>query len=146
MELHVRNLTVRGKLLIASLAVAATNALANPPSVDNAVYESVQLNNNPLQLIVDAFRTRASYLDDGDRALYVQSIMLALNQTQNGEVVDWWSPRNPANGHVRVVYTYPTGDGYCRVYQTEVNHKGSTQYYQERACVQAGVKGWRFYR
>ena len=146
MASHVKSLTVIGKSLLSSLVLATSVAFANPSSVDFPTYSSAQYNTNPIMVLVDLFRTRASYLDDEDRQLLIQTIMLALNQTENGTVVDWWSKRNPANGHVRVVYTYPTGDGYCRVFQSEVNYKGNTQHYTERACVQQGVNGWRFYR
>ena len=146
MELPVRNLMVRGKSLIDSLMLVAGSALANPPSVDFPTYDSVQSNSDPVRFLVDMFRSRASYLQDEDKQLYIQAVMTALNQTENGEIVDWWSTRNPANGHVRIVFTYPTGDGFCRVYQSEVIYKGNSQMYQERACVQQGVKGWRFYR
>jgi surface antigen len=126
--------------------LVSTVAVANPTTVDSPTYESAYYSNNPIMFLVDFFRSRASYLDDEDRRLLIQTIMIALEQTENGTTVDWWSKRNPANGHVRVVYTYPTGDGYCRVFQSEVHYKGNIQNYTERACLQQGAKGWRFTR
>lgn len=119
MESLAKNLTAAGKLFIISLLVSSSQAFA---------------------------WGWGNKLEAEDEKLLIQAVAIALNQTQNGETVDWWSKYNPANGHVRVVYTYPTGDGFCRVFQTEIIINGNSAYYQERACQQIGAKGWQFYK
>jgi surface antigen len=146
MEWHVKDSMGIGKFLASSvLCVFCTLAIANPPSSEYPTYNA-QYSDNPIRAITEYFRGRASFLDDDDKQLYVRSVMLALEQTQNGEIVEWWSKRNPANGRTRIISTYPTGSGYCRVYQTEVILNGNAQYFQERACIQGGLTGWQFYR
>jgi len=114
-----KNLTAAGKWLIISLLLCSTQAFA---------------------------WGWGNSLEPEDEQLLIRAVAVALNNTQNGEIVDWWSKYNAANGHVRVVYTYPIGDGFCRVFQTEVVIKGKSQYYQERACQQVGSNGWQFYK
>ena len=146
MESHVRNLMVVGKLfLISILMVIGVTAHAGPPSVEGPLIGDYQY--NPLRAISDILRNRASYLNDADKDMYVQAISIALNQTQNGEIVEWWSRLNNGNhGYVRVIHTYPTGTGYCRVYQSQIDYENQRHQYTERACVQQGVSGWQYYR
>lgn len=136
-----------GKFLISSiLCLCSALALADgPPSAGMSVRSPNMYQGNPIGALAELISSKYSHLDDDDKQLYVRSIMIALEQTQNGEIVEWWSRRNTAYGKTRIISTYPTGGGYCRVYQTEVNVKGDTQYYQERACVQGGYAGWQFY-
>jgi len=119
MESLAKNLTAAGKSLIISLLLCSSQAFA---------------------------WGAGNGLEPEDQQLLIQSVAVALNHTQNGEIVDWWSKYNAANGHVRVVQTYPTGDGFCRVFQTEIVIKGNSEYFQERACQQFGAKGWQFYK
>jgi len=118
-ESHAKNLMAAGKWLIISLLLSSSQAMA---------------------------WGWGNRLEAEDERLLIQAVAIALNNSQNGETVDWYSKYHPANGHVRVVYTYPTGDGFCRVFQAEIVIKGESQYYQERACQQVGAKGWQFYR
>jgi surface antigen len=146
MDSLAKNLMGVGKsfLISAVLAVSAT-AYAGPLSAEGPTYGS-EWQFNPWGGLANLFRTRASYLNDSDRESYIQAVTIALEQTQNGEIVEWWSKYNDGNhGYVRVVQTIPTGSGYCRVYQSAILYDGKEYQYTEQACVQAGTRGRWYY-
>jgi surface antigen len=94
--------------------------------------------------IVRGFFTSRS-LPAEDQRTHIQAIMMALNNLQNGEIAEWSNPYTNNNGLVRVVYTFNTGAGFCRVFQTLVQINGDVLQYQETGCYGMGKNSWEFY-
>lgn len=88
----------------------------------------------------------AGKLPAEDQRTHLQAILTALNNLQNGEIVEWFNPYTNNNGQVRVVYTANTGTGFCRVFQTLVRIDGNVSQYQETACVSGEKNSWDFYK
>lgn len=80
-----------------------------------------------------------------DQRTHYQAIVMALSNVPNGEIVEWFNPYTDSNGVVRVVYTYNTGAGFCRVFQTLVQVRGDVLQYQETGCLIMGRNSWEFY-
>jgi hypothetical protein len=57
-------------------------------------------------------------LDDNEMSLYAMAMINAILSADNGDKVEWHS--NRAMGYSMVLYTKPTGHGYCRTVYTSV--------------------------
>jgi surface antigen len=132
---YAKSLTAVGKLfLITALTISTAQAVT--------VYDGSGQPKGFVGLFADMFNP----LSSEDRRMHTQAILVALNQTQNGEIVEWVGPVSGAGGQVRVVYTYNVGDGFCRVFQSHVVNNGDVSQYQQTACVHYNDQGWTFLR
>ena len=75
-----------------------------------------------------------------------QAVFHALNNTQNGDLVEWYNVENNSKGQVKVIQTYPQGSGYCRTVYSMITKNNSSRNFNETACKEAGHEGWRFIR
>ena len=89
---------------------------------------------------------RGGLLDSNDKRIYMQSLIIMLDNVPLGKTVEWYSDTNSAvRGQMRVVYGYQTSNGYCRVYQSEVYNNGNAKSWQEYACRSEDQPQWKFY-
>lgn len=82
-------------------------------------------------------------LNKEEKNLHRSAVYHALNNTQNGEVTYWYSKDRKANGQVRVIHSYPTSAGYCRVYQAFIKLNGAQRHITNNACKHMDYS-WRF--
>jgi surface antigen len=131
-------------LLCLSLVLTANTAVADslPMSITGKAQAVFDVNGKPKGLFGSFFNRG---LSSEDRRQHIQAIMVALEKSQNGELVEWWGRESGDRGIVRVVYTYGVGTGYCRVFQTYLVIDGDVSQYQETACLELNQKGWEFY-
>jgi surface antigen len=133
-----KSLMVAGKLFLSTLLI--TNAYAdNQPASLNGRAQAYDIDGQVRSL----FSSRR--LTSEDQRTHLQAITMALNNLQNGEIAEWFNPYSDSNGMVRVVYTYNTGAGFCRVFQTLVQIRGDVLQYQETGCLVMGRSSWEFY-
>ena len=89
---------------------------------------------------------RGGLLDSNDKRIYMQSLMIMLENVPVGQSMEWRSDMNPGvHGQMRVVYGYQTSNGYCRVYQSIVYNSGNSKSWQEYACRSEDNPRWTFY-
>ena len=81
------------------------------------------------------YATRA--LMGSDRAAYDQTAQKGLNESNDGEVVDWQNPKTGHSGIFRPVRSFYLADGrYCRQYRTTVSFKKNVRSGAGMACRQ----------
>jgi len=78
-----------------------------------------------------------------EKLMHRSAVYHALNETSNGEVTYWYSKSRKANGQVRVIHSYPTSAGVCRVYQSFIKLNGKTRHTTNNACKMMEYQ-WRF--
>lgn len=69
-----------------------------------------------------------------EKNLHKKAVYHSLNQALDGEFVYWKSDRKYFSGKVRVVHSYPTSNGYCRIYQTYITKNTTTHFFTNQAC------------
>ena len=72
------------------------------------------------------------------------AVYQALEHLPNGKIVAWYSKERLANGKVRVVHSYPTGSGLCRIYQAYIKVKGKAKHMTNMACKKNWSPSWSF--
>jgi surface antigen len=144
----VKNLTVLGKLFL-TLAIASllSSGVARAQiSVNDSVTGPFNPGNNSVSFIVNLLNYNGGLLSKEDKRIYLQSLMIMLDNVPLGNTVEWYSDVNPTvRGQMRVVYGYQTTNGYCRVYQSEVFKDGNVKSWQEYACRSLDKPQWIFY-
>ena len=73
-------------------------------------------------------------LDDDERKMHQSTVYHALNNSKNGEITSWHSRERLAQGKVRVIHSFPTSDGHCRVYQAYIELNGEARHFTNNAC------------
>jgi hypothetical protein len=83
-------------------------------------------------------------LEDEEKQQHQAAVFHALLDTKDGEITSWYSKdRDQVYGKVRVVYSYPTSAGYCRVYQAFITVNGSGRSSVNKGCKEVDLP-WRF--
>jgi surface antigen len=141
----VKNLTVLGKLFL-TLAIASSSAAHAQHSSGDSVTGPFNPGNNYVTFFVNLINYNGGLLAKEDKRIYMQSLMIMLDNVPLGKTVEWYSDINPSvRGQMRVVYGYQTTNGYCRVYQSEVFKDGNAKSWQEYACRSLDKPQWTFY-
>ena len=73
-------------------------------------------------------------LNDDERKMHQSAVYHALNNAGNGEITTWHSRDRLAQGRVRVIHSFPTSDGTCRVYQAFIELNGAGRHWTNNAC------------
>ncbi len=85
-------------------------------------------------------------LKKDEKKMHKSAVFFMLDNVENGEVVSWYSDERLANGHVRVIHSYPISGGYCRTYQAYIKLNGAERHMTNNACKYIGSPSWSFYK
>ena len=81
-----------------------------------------------------------------EKKMHESAVFFALSNTQNGQIVSWYSKKRLAAGKVRVIHSYPISGGYCRTYQSYIKVNGKERHMTNNACKYIGSPSWSFYK
>lgn len=82
-------------------------------------------------------------LNDDEKKMHQSAVYHALNNSPNGPITAWNSRERLAQGKVRVIHSFQTSTGYCRVYQALIEINGSSRHWTNKAC-KNGNSDWIF--
>jgi len=83
-------------------------------------------------------------LKKDEKQQHKSAVFYMLENVPNGKTVAWYSKERLANGKVRVVHSYPTGSGICRIYQAYIKVKGKSKHMTNMACKKNWSPSWSF--
>ena len=81
-----------------------------------------------------------------EKKLHKSAVFFMLGNVKNGEIVSWYSKKRLVNGKVRVIHSYPTGQGLCRTYQAYIKVNGTERHMTNNACKKNWNITWAFYK
>ena len=146
----LKAITIVTSLLIATPAIAD-----NTPSdeINGSLLEmpSPMFFGDDLKYSMPAFLWRQTQfirfrLKKEEKKMHKSAVFFMLENTKNGEIVSWYSDKRLANGHVRVIHSYPISGGYCRTYQAYIKLNGTERHMTNNACKYIGSLGWSLYK
>ena len=85
-------------------------------------------------------------LNKEEKQMHQSAVFFMLNNAKNGEIVSWYSKKRLVNGKVRVIHSYPTGQGLCRTYQAYIKVNGTERHMTNNACKKNWNITWAFYK
>ncbi len=83
-------------------------------------------------------------LKKDEKQQHKSAVFYMLENVPNGKTVAWYSKKRLANGKVRVVHSYPTGSGICRIYQAYIKVNGKSKHMTNMACKKNWSPSWSF--
>jgi len=149
----VKNSMVAGKLFaIASSLLLLTNCATSPtvqvslePRSSHSSVETVYNSELSTPSVVTNFLKFHYYmLPEEDKLSQREAIFFALNNLDHDVVTSWYNNKNNTQGHVKVVSSYPTGSGYCRIFLSQIIYKGKQRSFSETACLSNASQSWIF--
>jgi hypothetical protein len=81
-----------------------------------------------------------------DAETHTKAAVFAVNNLDNGEVVEWSNPNSGSAGIIKVVLTKPAQGGFCRLLYIQVEMKNNIRDYQEYGCKTIDSPYVKFYR
>ena len=88
-----------------------------------------------LFLAVDINNYKKFNLNEKEIKMHTDAILLALNNTSNGEIVSWFNNDRLSSGKTRVVKTYYKNDRYCRIFQSFIKLNGAEKHNTKHVCM-----------
>ena len=144
--------TVVGRLLIVSILISVLAGCAGTSrdtyisnSVNSSANNSYQPNKSYVNVVTNFFKWEMYKLPYEDQVKQEQAVFYALDNSEEGEVIEWYSNENNSSGKVSIVMSYPQGSGYCRVLFSQINYKDKLRDFKETAC-RNGSTTWSFLR
>ena len=143
-------ITILTSLLIATPAVAGT---LPSDEINGTLLEmpTPMFFGDDLKYSMPAFLWRQTQfirfrLNKEEKKMHQSAVFFMLGNVPNGEIVSWYSDKRYANGHVRVIRSYPISGGYCRTYQAYIKLNGAERHMTNNACRRIGGVSWSFYK
>ena len=88
-----------------------------------------------LFLAVDINNYKKFNLNEKEIKMHTDAVLLALNNTKNGEIVSWYNSDRLSSGKARVVKTYYKNDRYCRIFQSFIKLNGAEKHNTKHVCM-----------
>lgn len=85
-----------------------------------------------------------SHVSSKDAELHGQAVYHALNNLENGEVVEWYNDARGSHGKAMVVLTYPARAGQCRRVHSYMRINHNSYSYTDTACLDNNRRTWTF--
>lgn len=117
----------------------------NSSSVGSSANTTYLETSTSVATVVNLFRWSSAKLPKEDQLKQEQAVFYALDNLEEGQVTKWYNAKNGSQGAVKVVMTYPSGSGFCRVLLSQITYKNKTRDFKETACINH-LRTWKFIR
>lgn len=134
-----KNLMALGKLC---LILACSNA--NAQSWGQPLYNNWVRGESASALIYNITVHFSSKLNKEDREIHARAVYHALDNLDNGEVVEWFNDKNGSRGVVKIAYSWSaSGLVYRRIYSW-VQYGQYQRTFEDTAYQPAHTRTWNF--
>ncbi len=114
-----------------------------PISTQPDIKRDYSHNNSYIGVAINIYKKWTHSLPDEIATLHNNAVKIALEQGQNGDIIEWSDPRTRANGNIRVATTSVKSGLICRTLLININYKISRSS-QETACLNADNTQWSY--
>jgi len=133
-------------LILVSIASTAHADVNIPLSATNGVRQDYQNNTSVLAIVFNLFKAVEGSLSYEDKQTHIMTVIHALQNSDNGEVSEWYNPSTDSAGRVSIVMTYPVQGGVCRRFFSEIRIKQRIREFNEQGCHTMDSRYWSFSR
>ena len=93
---------------------------------------------------VNFMRWAGGNLDSESKKLHERSVIFAVENAQNGQLVTWQNSKGTESGKIKVVSTLPVNGGICRRMLMEIIVGKNSRNHSETACYNISTNKWHF--
>lgn len=137
-------------VLFTSLTLITCNAVAGPVhvplSATGGVRNDYENPNSSVIMLTNLFKSWDGSLSKENRAKHTGAVIYALENAEEGQIVEWYSPDEETSGKIKVLYTYMVQGGHCRRIVSLVKKGEKSREYEETGCRTIDDQFWTFSR
>lgn len=135
-----KNLTALGKWCL--ILLASGNVYAQ--SWSQPLNTDWQRNDSIVGLVYNATKWYSTKLAKNDQLYHGQAVIHALNNAENGQVVEWFNDYDGSYGKVMISMTWPASGDICRRMYHYVRRDNAEKSWGETACMSSNTGRWVF--
>lgn len=132
---------VLGKSFLLSLLITSQ---CWAQSYQNPAFDSWANPSTGAGLVFNIAKWFGASLSKEDKIKHRSAVYHALNNLENGEMIEWRNEYQNTEGKVQIAYTWPNRGLICRRVYSWVRVKESSKSYQDTACMDSNLKTWTF--
>lgn len=132
---------VLGKSFLLSLLIISQTSAQ---SYKSPAFESWADPSTGAGLVFNIAKWFGTSLSKEDRIKHQGAVYHALNNLENGEMIEWRNEWANTEGKVQIAYTWPNRGLVCRRVYSWVRVKADSRSYQDTACLDNNHKTWTF--
>lgn len=103
-----------------------------------------QRNDGIVGMTYNLIKWHTTRLNSVDSAYHSQAVYHALENAENGQVVEWFSERSESLGRVMIAMTWPANGNICRRVNHYVRTNNAEKAWAETACRHSNNSQWVF--
>lgn len=134
---------VPGKLFLLILLTTNT-AIGGAQNWQSPAFEAWATPNTSAGIIYNLANWFKSSLSKEDLLKHRGAVYTALNNLENGEMIEWRNEMANTEGKVQIAYTWPNRGIICRRVYSFVRIENNSRSYQDTACLDNNQKTWTF--
>ena len=135
-----KNLMAAGKLCL--ILVVSSNCYAQ--SWTRPLFQDWTPDSGIVGMLYNAAQYHTTKLNGRDQDYHTQAVYHALNNAENGELVEWFSDRSDSMGKVQIAMTWSSNGDICRRLHHYVRSGSRDRAWGETACTQGNTNRWVF--
>jgi surface antigen len=94
--------------------------------------------------VYNASKWYSTKLAKTDQLYHGQAVVHALNNAENGQVVEWFNDHDGSYGKVMIAMTWPASGDICRRMHHYVRRDNGEKAWGETACMSSNTSRWVF--
>lgn len=111
-----------------------------PPIINDGIIE------NSTGYLWNGIQYLGFNLKKKDKLSFRSAVYYTLDQTEDYDITNWVSKDNKYLGKIRVVKSFPTSNGYCRIYQSMIIKKNNSARVSSNKACKTYTYAWTFYK
>lgn len=102
--------------------------------------------NSSVTILVNFFKAWDGALNKKDRAKHTGAVIFALENAEDGQVVEWYNSNEETSAKIKPIMTWMVQGGHCRKLVTLVKKGEHYREYDEVGCRTIDSQFWTFSR
>lgn len=117
-----------------------------PFSATGGVRNDYDNPNSAISVLMNLGKMWSGALSKEDKSKHIGAVIFALENAEEGQVVEWYSPNEESSGKIKVLYTYMVQGGHCRKIVSLIKRGEQSREYEEVGCRTIDSQFWSFAR
>jgi surface antigen len=139
-------LAVLSTFLILSTCNSWAGDLRVPLSATGGVRNDFESPNSGFTVIANLIKSWDGALSKPDRAKHTGAVIFALENAEDGQIVEWYSPNEETSGKIKPLMTWMVQGGHCRKLVSLIVKGDRAREYEEVGCRTMDTEFWTFSR
>ena len=133
-------------LVLTFCQTSVAGDIREPLSATGGVRNDYDSPTSSIAIILNFGKMMRGSLNKEDRARHTGAVIYALENAEDGQVVEWYNSNEETLGKIKPIMTWSVQGGICRKLITLVQKEGIAREYEEVGCHTIDSQFWSFSR